>query len=584
MDTKGLIKAFQKVLSGFGFQEPNSFSEDFAQKRFFKRFQVPSSGNVKDLAKECWDSYIASDESLPSDYIGNPLPSEWWRARDFLHKSLSFCNLRKIQLPQGSEFIPTRGRNSIEAKLCQSVWTVTPDGFSRFAKICYGHRSLKKAAKVRFSNYVSHEAKRRGLSRSKFFKRISALGYQYALAHKQPDESIGFYVFKWKMSFIVTEVQGSRFSTVPKNNEKRRPINVEPFGNTVGQRALGNWLRDEIHRLFNVNLDTLADVHRRRIADDDVATIDLKDASDRISLALCRWLLPKRVLKHLEALRSPMVLGHDGHYHLIKKISSMGNGFTFELMTLILTTICRTLDPEATVFGDDIIIRKDCAERLIYLLEEASFNVNQEKSFISGPFRESCGANFHDCEGYIESYDFEYPETIGDCVMIWNKCYRLKHYPSFQKLSEALHRILPPSLRGGPDPQFEKAETLELVGRSSFFSKERDFDVVDFPSYFVTSKSPRRRAAINREHEQVLSTYQLAPHEFYLVRGYEFRSKLRSPTLRKLHPRRHWAKIQNYIFACRRTKDVISSEGEWVTVWFVKSNKRCFRASSLVLD
>lgn len=49
-----------------------------------------------------------------------------------------------------------------------------------------------------------------------------------------------------------------------------------------------------------------------------------------------------------------------------------------------------------SVFGDDIIIPNRYAESYCTLLEDLGLTVNHTKSYTSGPFRESCGADYYD--------------------------------------------------------------------------------------------------------------------------------------------------------------------------------------------
>lgn len=559
------ISGFQTVLLSHVFNTASSFSEDFAIKRFQKKFQKPSETVQSALADKCWSEWLDGDITLPQLGL---LPTEWYKVRELLHKELGFPNYSAVGFSKGSEFAPTNGHNSLEAKLCSSEWTVTKSGFDTFARICFNHKGLKRSAKKRYHEWWL----------SKRFNECLGTSNRILFQHFRSKPETAFRIFKWKLERIVTFEEGSRFSTVPKNNEKRRPINVECFGNTVGQSTLGNWLRDELLRIFSIDLNSLAQTHRHRIsAVDEVATIDLKNASDRISLDLCRFLLPHRVLKPLLAVRSEMVLGADGCYHITKKVSSMGCGFTFELMSLILTCISRQLDGKASVFGDDIIIAREKAPRLIELLTSVGLQVNDDKSFISGDFRESCGGNYHRTEGYIESYDFEWPESIGNCITIYNKVVRLaKCYPSFEVLLKKLTRLLPPALQGGPNHEFENKDIFSLVSRSF----GADDSPSNFPPYFVTPKNKGELVGSERL-KSALRDIQLDPGDFRVITGYKWVPQLRSQTRKTLTACSHWAKYEMYLASGRRANDVITGEGRWIRVKLLSSGTRVFLASAL---
>lgn len=566
MSDTSTIRDFQTVLSSFSFSKATSFSESFAIARFKKKFEVPNSNAVTQLSSDCWDNWLEFDNGLREIYLPN---GAWYKVRELLHRELMPVRFNQIHFPKGTEFDPTRGQNSIEARLCQSRWTCTVDNFDHMARVCYSHKALKRAVRNRYASWYA----KRGFDISQ--STADKLLYSRFSRYKG---DVGFHIFSWKLRQFCVITHGSRFSTVPKNNENRRPINIEPFGNIITQRAVGTHLRSEIARIFSIDLDDLASVHRERIKYvQDIATIDLKNASDSVSRSLCKFLLPKSIFNAIDSTRSHMVLGPDGEYHITKKISSMGNGFTFELMSLILNALCRVYDPSSSVFGDDIIIQREHARQLIDDLESVGFVVNEDKSFIDGPFRESCGANYHVDEGYIESYDFKYPESIGDCVVIWNKIVRLAPlYPSFKALHDSLYRSLPHALRGGPNFEFEQRDMLTLL-----VSGPWDSDVVvDFPQFFVTKKiggSP-----LNEDLQRRLQLLHYDPDDFRLVRGFKFVSDLRSKTLKHLGSSL-WAKYEMYLFAGRRSDDVLSNRGKWVSVWFVNSECRSFRASLLMI-
>lgn len=560
MDHESTIRAYQKVLSGYSFSRGTTFSEDFAIKRFLKKFQEPVQNSR--LSLQCYEDWVKNDE-LPT-LRNSKLQPEWYIARMHVHSAFKDFNVSEFRFPKGSEFEPTNGHNSLEARLCASNWTVTHDCFEAFSKLCYNHKGLRRSVRKRYNHwYISKD---------------------FDMSRKESDNLLWrrirkpFDIFSWKLERCVTLVHGSRFSSVPKNNETNRPINIEPFGNILVQSSIGLGLKACLEKYYQVTLDKLPDVHRVRISNLDDATIDLKNASDRISVDLCRFLLPKRIFTSLMNARSPYVLGLDNDFRPTNKISSMGNGFTFELMSLILTAISRVLDDKASVFGDDIIISVSKAKRLIELLESVGLKVNRDKSFIDGDFRESCGANYHVKEGYIESYDFTWPESIHDCVMALNKCFRLRKYPSFNQLYHRLVRCTPAALHGGPCSSFEELDHKLLLTNWSEGSAVRP---VLFPPFFVTPRVKDKKR-LGSQERMLLEPLQYEPEQFYVVQGFKFEETLRSHTVVDLVHHRHWAKYEMYLAAGRRTKDVISGSGKWVCYQVLSSGTSYFRRRSLV--
>lgn len=198
---------------------------------------------------------------------------------------------------------------------------------------------------------------------------------------------------------------GNRFTTVPKDCTKHRGIAVEPSINLFYQLGYGRVIRGRLKRV-GINLTDGQDIHRRVACEASIkghlVTLDLSNASDTISSNLVKLLLPTRWFSVLNDLRSKKT-DFKGHWHLLEKFSSMGNGFTFELETLIFLCLILALDPTGQklvpgenvfVFGDDIIVPSEYSKAVVAALSFSGLTVNQRKSFFDGPFRESCGGDF----------------------------------------------------------------------------------------------------------------------------------------------------------------------------------------------
>jgi hypothetical protein len=552
------IRAFQGVLTKFQFPEAVNFPEDFAIKRYLKKMEAPDSSKVDLLSEQCFEKWLINDESLPNVVL--PM-SHWYKARDLIFKWVSsyLPKSASIDFPKGSEFVPTLGQNSIEARLVASKWTCTHDNFPAFARLCYEHKALRRAVRRRFDRWFR---------RSDFdldLRRANMMLYN----HFCDCTDIGFQIFSWKLERVTLFVHGSRFSTVPKNNEKRRPINIEPFGNILVQRRIGNKIRTLLKGV-GLDLDETAEIHREAISK-EVATIDLSDASDSISTSLVQFLLPTRLFEEIMASRSQMTLGLDGSYHIPRKISSMGNGFTFELMTMILFALGRTFDPRASVFGDDIIISREAAEPMIECMTSVGLKVNKSKTFIYSKFRESCGSNYHDDFGYIKSFDFLYPENIHDCIVIYNKAKALSvEYNAFSQLEQVLLGFIPRAWRGGP---------FCNEGIQTNWSIEGDDEL---SGYFMTDcKSNPRDLKMRKIEATIAERYQYHERDVHSFVGFKLIPSLRSQTVKHLSARRHWGKYEMYLFSGRRAKDVLSGCGQWGKVRFVSINSRASRLSRL---
>jgi hypothetical protein len=188
-----------------------------------------------------------------------------------------------------------------------------------------------------------------------------------------------------------------KYASVPKNASTDRSILVEPLINSFLQAGVGACIRERLKRV-GVNLrDQTINQERARKGSltGDIATLDLKAASDTISREVVAELLPIDWWLLCEDLRSKFALMPDGRKIVLQKFSSMGNGFTFELESLIFYAICSVLsDERVTIYGDDITCASKDVHVIIAGLEHFGFSVNLEKSFWEGPFRESCGSDF----------------------------------------------------------------------------------------------------------------------------------------------------------------------------------------------
>lgn len=204
-------------------------------------------------------------------------------------------------------------------------------------------------------------------------------------------------------------VRGNHYFTVPKTSWIYRACGKEPSINGYYQLGLGRILRRRL-RSRGIDLDGNQEVHRQVACTGSLAdhgswsTIDLSSASDTVAYSVVKLLLPPAWFEALDALRSPFTqvqTGRGKRWYRLEKFSSMGNGYTFELETVIFTAIAMAMQvnpvPGHTLYcyGDDIIVPSDVANLTMRALEWFGFTVNWKKTFINGPFRESCGGDFY---------------------------------------------------------------------------------------------------------------------------------------------------------------------------------------------
>lgn len=189
----------------------------------------------------------------------------------------------------------------------------------------------------------------------------------------------------------------NRIEVVRKNWKTDRTIACEPDGNLPFQLAFDGYAKERL-RLFGINLRSQKanqEAARRGSIDGKTATVDLKQASDTSAYNAVAWFFPEPWFRYLCAFRCP--LGYEGKFGLIPyaKFSSMGNGATFTIETLLFAAACYAVgSKDFNVYGDDVTIESHLVDKLLRCLSFVGFKVNPDKSYTAGPFRESCGTDW----------------------------------------------------------------------------------------------------------------------------------------------------------------------------------------------
>lgn len=196
--------------------------------------------------------------------------------------------------------------------------------------------------------------------------------------------------------------RGGRFATAPKDATKDRPLEVGPSINVFYQLGVDGAIRPRLKR-WGIDLtngqSTHVEIARLASMTGDYATLDLKNASGTVSRNLVRLLAPPGWLDLFEELRSSHIK-IDNQWVRLEQYSGMGNGYTFSLETTIFFAIAQYVHEtfgskgRVYVYGDDLIVPSEEVGYLVPLLRFLGFELNDDKSFSKGPFRESCGGDF----------------------------------------------------------------------------------------------------------------------------------------------------------------------------------------------
>lgn len=207
---------------------------------------------------------------------------------------------------------------------------------------------------------------------------------------------------------------------VPKTITGPRLIAKEPVDNVFAQFSLMGALYDRVDRCWISRSINYRDQQPSRDGallgslTSDFSTIDLKSASDRVSLWLVERIFRKNqdLLWKMRSCRTGLIdLTIDKKLdtlYRMKKFTTQGSALTFPIQSLVFLAICiaagcisEGLEPNGRnieklakgtrIFGDDIIVPKDWFDITVSLLSKLHLRVNANKTHSSGFFRESCG-------------------------------------------------------------------------------------------------------------------------------------------------------------------------------------------------
>lgn len=267
--------------------------------------------------------------------------------------------------------------------------------------------------------------------------------------------------------FGFTKVKGGKLFFASKNAEISRTCCTESNLEMLFQKASGAFIEMRLERHFGISLSRQPD-HNRELArigslDGSFGTIDLVSASDSIGLQRFLRYFPSGFLKTIMlASRSETAVLPDGRDVVLRMVSTMGNGFTFPLQTIIFASAVRAVyqlmgypsccpRTQFGVFGDDIVVRRETYDFVSRMLVKLGFEVNVGKSFNTGPFRESCGSDY--VSGYqirgVYVKTLEAPQSVYSVInrlIRWGARHGVYLKTSIQMLRSWIREIrIPPS-------------------------------------------------------------------------------------------------------------------------------------------
>lgn len=238
----------------------------------------------------------------------------------------------------------------------------------------------------------------------------------------------------WPVSNDVPSVPGCdlwevylRF--VPKTWDIDRVIGEQLVVPLAYQTGTGDWLATKAARV-GLNISTAQEKHKdiarvSSLFDDHLMTLDQSNASDNIVIDLVKYLVPTILYDWLSVITPRDIVMRDGsRIPAVDMMATAGNGYIFPLQTLIFWALAKAVciemrvKPEIYSYGDDLIAPKVIANQLEQVFDLLGLQVNKDKTFTHGHFRESCGGDYHlGCN--VRPF---YAKTIPITILEWIRC------------------------------------------------------------------------------------------------------------------------------------------------------------------
>lgn len=284
---------------------------------------------------------------------------------------------------------------------------------------------------------------------------------------------------------------------VPKDYRGGRLISCEPATSMYHQQGLMTKLVTHLESaqpskgFVNFTNQTInQELAREGSRTRQTATLDLKDASDRLSWDLIVLLWPAHWVKALSAVRSKVTeidVPNQGKIRVpLRKHAPMGSATCFPVMALTIWALIKTAQfsagrSKAWIYGDDIIVASQDAANVCDLLESVGLAVNRQKSFSGAtPFRESCGKEYWDGSDVTPIY-CRYNPTDNDTetaslVSFANNIVALRGVTASINITTLVHQMTGVPIVGIPDghgQEWDEGSDAFILPDASVFAATR---------------------------------------------------------------------------------------------------------------
>jgi len=291
-----------------------------------------------------------------------------------------------------------------------------------------------------------------------------------------------------------------KVTPVPKTLKTPRIIAIEPTAMQYMQQGLLDAIssyveRDDIlSRLISVESQVPnQELALRGSLTGSIATLDLSEASDRVSNQHVRMLLHDfpHLLSAVDATRSRKADVPGIGVIRLAKFASMGSALCFPFESIVFTTLVflgieRELKRRITkrdvvsllgsvrIYGDDICVPVDFVRSVVDTLHTFGYRVNSDKSFWTGRFRESCGKDYYAGNDVtVVRMRSEFPSQrrhvreIVSTVSFRNQLFLAGFWNSARYLDGIIEKLIPFPCVESTSPLLGRLTFLPVVARDS---------------------------------------------------------------------------------------------------------------------
>lgn len=254
--------------------------------------------------------------------------------------------------------------------------------------------------------------------------------------------------------------------TVPKRIDTDRAACKPATWNGALQKGVGTLIRQRLQRCkAKLLLPDAQDVHgllaKLGSVTGHLNTGDLVGASNSVTVGHIHAFFPSSWTRVMNDLRERFGYNEeDSSLILWEKMSTMGNGYTFEMETALFYALCQAAcgnSNAVSVFGDDLIYPAFHHDKVVEAFIWAGFTFNRSKTYHgASPFRESCGRYYYKGVDVKPFYLQRVPSSIGDIiklhndVMSWLAGQHGTDVSAWQSVIDECRDVVPKSFWGPP--------------------------------------------------------------------------------------------------------------------------------------